>query len=150
MLKFLCYLTTCACVICDSGLSFYVYMVCWSQVKNLLTVHPEDEMPVKNVTIRRIPRSIFIAEIACLLKLITIEELPFHPFWWFLYGHRVPETMPLYDILNEFQKGHSHMAVVVRQSNKRGDHSADNSNRDSKFMFSIVHRQWTALAVNWS
>lgn len=28
---------------------------------------------------------------------------------------RVPETMPLYDILNEFQKGHSHMAVVVRQ-----------------------------------
>lgn len=27
---------------------------------------------------------------------------------------RVSETMPLYDILNEFQKGHSHMAVVVR------------------------------------
>ncbi|KAL6012863.1 DUF21 domain-containing protein [Asimina triloba] len=26
---------------------------------------------------------------------------------------RVPEDMPLYDILNEFQKGHSHMAVVV-------------------------------------
>ncbi|KAK3012004.1 hypothetical protein RJ639_011262, partial [Escallonia herrerae] len=54
--------------------------------KNLLTIHPEDETPVKNVTIRRIPR--------------------------------VPETMPLYDILNEFQKGHSHMAVVVRQCNK--------------------------------
>ncbi|CAA0807423.1 DUF21 domain-containing protein [Striga hermonthica] len=31
---------------------------------------------------------------------------------------RVAETMPLYDILNEFQKGHSHMAVVVRQSTK--------------------------------
>lgn len=30
------------------------------------------------------------------------------------YG-RVSETMPLYDILNEFQKGHSHMAVVIRQ-----------------------------------
>lgn len=28
---------------------------------------------------------------------------------------RVPETMPLYDILNDFQKGHSHMAVVVRE-----------------------------------
>nr|GMD05177.1 DUF21 domain-containing protein At4g33700-like [Ipomoea batatas] len=55
-------------------------------VKNLLTVHPEDNIPVKNVTIRRIPR--------------------------------VLETMPLDDILNEFQKGHSHMAVVVRQSNK--------------------------------
>ncbi|KAL0365263.1 UNVERIFIED_CONTAM: DUF21 domain-containing protein [Sesamum angustifolium] len=52
-------------------------------VKNLLTIHPEDEVPVKSVTIRRIPR--------------------------------VPETIPLYDILNEFQKGHSHMAVVVRQ-----------------------------------
>ncbi|KAF3439099.1 hypothetical protein FNV43_RR17374 [Rhamnella rubrinervis] len=52
-------------------------------VKNLLAIHPSDEVPVKKVTIRRIPR--------------------------------VPETMPLYDILNEFQKGHSHMAVVVRQ-----------------------------------
>ncbi|OAY78860.1 DUF21 domain-containing protein, partial [Ananas comosus] len=54
-------------------------------VKNLLSIHPDDEVPVKNVTIRKIPR--------------------------------VPEDMPLYDILNEFQKGHSHMAVVVKQSN---------------------------------
>ncbi|PON92174.1 CBS domain containing protein [Trema orientale] len=53
--------------------------------KNLLTIHPDDEVPVKRVAIRKIPR--------------------------------VPETMPLYDILNEFQKGHSHMAVVVRQQN---------------------------------
>ncbi|CAI0453621.1 unnamed protein product [Linum tenue] len=43
-------------------------------VKNLLTIHPEDATPVKNVTVRRIPR-------------------------------------------NEFQKGHSHMAVVVRKCN---------------------------------
>ncbi|KAK1439981.1 hypothetical protein QVD17_05806 [Tagetes erecta] len=55
-------------------------------VKNLLTIHPEDEIPVRRVTIRKIPR--------------------------------VPETLPLYDILNEFQKGHSHMAVVVRQYHK--------------------------------
>ncbi|XP_015893345.1 DUF21 domain-containing protein At2g14520 isoform X3 [Ziziphus jujuba] len=55
-------------------------------VKNLLTIHPQDEVPVKTVTIRRIPR--------------------------------VLETLPLYDILNEFQKGHSHMAVVIRRSNK--------------------------------
>ncbi|CAN1167562.1 DUF21 domain-containing protein At2g14520 [Linum perenne] len=54
--------------------------------KNLLTINPEDATPVKNVTIRRIPR--------------------------------VPDSMPLYDILNEFQKGHSHMAVVVRKFNK--------------------------------
>lgn len=62
-------------------------------VKNLLTIHPEDEVPVKNVTIRRIPR--------------------------------VPETLPLYDILNEFQKGHSHMAVVVRRHNKIVDESSE-------------------------
>ncbi|XP_013622124.1 PREDICTED: DUF21 domain-containing protein At2g14520 [Brassica oleracea var. oleracea] len=55
-------------------------------VKNLLTINPDDETQVKNVTIRRIPR--------------------------------VPETLPLYDILNEFQKGHSHMAVVVKQCDK--------------------------------
>ncbi|XP_060168029.1 DUF21 domain-containing protein At4g33700 isoform X1 [Lycium barbarum] len=60
-------------------------------VKNLLTVHPEDGTPVKNVTIRRIPR--------------------------------VPDSMHLDDILNEFQKGHSHMAVVVRQCNKDMDAS---------------------------
>ncbi|XP_071931041.1 DUF21 domain-containing protein At2g14520 isoform X2 [Coffea arabica] len=64
-------------------------------VKNLLTIPPEDEIPVKSVTIRRIPR--------------------------------VPETMPLYDILNEFQKGHSHMAAVVRQSNMVGEQPHNNS-----------------------
>ncbi|XP_047315172.1 DUF21 domain-containing protein At2g14520-like [Impatiens glandulifera] len=58
-------------------------------VKNLLTIHSEDEVPVKSVTIRRIPR--------------------------------VLETQPLYDILNEFQKGHSHMAVVVRKCVKTKD-----------------------------
>ncbi|KAA3482185.1 DUF21 domain-containing protein isoform X1 [Gossypium australe] len=66
-------------------------------VKNLLTVHPEDEVPVKSVTIRRIPR--------------------------------VQETLPLYDILNEFQKGHSHMAVVVRQCNKADQPPFSNSSR---------------------
>ncbi|XP_057418482.1 DUF21 domain-containing protein At4g33700-like isoform X2 [Lotus japonicus] len=63
-------------------------------VKNLLTIHPEDEVPVKSVTIRRIPR--------------------------------VPESMPLYDILNEFQKGHSHMAVVVRRCDKNQQQSSEN------------------------
>ncbi|TYH17632.1 hypothetical protein ES288_A05G206300v1 [Gossypium darwinii] len=31
---------------------------------------------------------------------------------------RVPEDMPLYDILNEFQKGHSHIAVVYKDLNE--------------------------------
>ncbi|XP_027346011.1 DUF21 domain-containing protein At4g33700-like isoform X2 [Abrus precatorius] len=64
-------------------------------VKNLLTVHPEDEAPVKSVTIRRIPR--------------------------------VPESMPLYDILNEFQKGHSHMAVVVSRCDKTKQQTPNNN-----------------------
>lgn len=27
---------------------------------------------------------------------------------------RVHENLPLYDILNQFQQGHSHMAVVIK------------------------------------
>lgn len=48
--------------------------------------------------------------------------------------------MPLYDILNEFQKGHSHMAVVVRQSNKVEGNSANNGNGYGELIFGIVHR----------
>ncbi|KAI8540400.1 hypothetical protein RHMOL_Rhmol09G0260800 [Rhododendron molle] len=51
-------------------------------VKNLIKCHPEDETPIRNLTIRRIPR--------------------------------VRDSLPLYEILNQFQKGHSHMAVVVK------------------------------------
>lgn len=35
--------------------------------------------------------------------------------------------MPLYDILNEFQKGHSHMAVVVRHCDKTKQQSSYNN-----------------------
>lgn len=34
---------------------------------------------------------------------------------------RVSENMPLYDILNEFQKGHSHIAVVYKDLNESKD-----------------------------
>uniref|UniRef100_A0A1D1YDY9 DUF21 domain-containing protein At5g52790 n=1 Tax=Anthurium amnicola TaxID=1678845 RepID=A0A1D1YDY9_9ARAE len=57
-------------------------------VKNLITCRPEDEVPIRNVTIRKIPR--------------------------------VPDDLPLYDMLNEFQKGHSHMAVVVKGTKDTG------------------------------
>ncbi|KAL5210208.1 hypothetical protein ABZP36_005831 [Zizania latifolia] len=57
-------------------------------VKNLITCLPEDEVPIRNVTIRKIPR--------------------------------VADDLPLYDILNEFQKGHSHMAVVIRRIKEAG------------------------------
>ncbi|KAL8250946.1 hypothetical protein R6Q59_034639 [Mikania micrantha] len=55
-------------------------------VKNLLTINPADCVPVKNITLRLIPR--------------------------------VSDTMPLYDILNEFQKGLSHIAVVIQHPNQ--------------------------------
>lgn len=35
-----------------------------------------------------------------------------------VYIDRVPSDMPLYDILNEFQKGSSHMAAVVKAKGK--------------------------------
>ncbi|KAF3446313.1 hypothetical protein FNV43_RR11492 [Rhamnella rubrinervis] len=34
---------------------------------------------------------------------------------------RVSENMPLYDILNEFQKGHSHIAVVYKDINEKAE-----------------------------
>ncbi|XP_022740102.1 DUF21 domain-containing protein At2g14520-like [Durio zibethinus] len=40
--------------------------------------------------------------------------------------------MPLYDILNEFRKGHSHMAVVVKQNNKTEHTASEHLNRDVK------------------
>lgn len=36
----------------------------------------------------------------------------------FYQGSRLPADMPLYDILNEFQKGSSHMAAVVKAKGK--------------------------------
>ncbi|XP_050212645.1 DUF21 domain-containing protein At1g47330 isoform X2 [Mercurialis annua] len=63
-------------------------------IKNLLTVDPEDAVPLRKMIVRKIPR--------------------------------VSEDMPLYDILNEFQKGHSHLAVVYKDLNAK----TETSNRD--------------------
>ncbi|KAJ8536817.1 hypothetical protein K7X08_035218 [Anisodus acutangulus] len=55
-------------------------------VKNLIKCRTENEVPIKDLTIRSIPK--------------------------------VPDSLPLYDLLNQFQKGHSHMAVVVNRITK--------------------------------
>ncbi|KAK2988719.1 hypothetical protein RJ640_020984 [Escallonia rubra] len=55
-------------------------------VKSLLTVDPDNAVPLRRMILRKIPR--------------------------------VSENMPLYDILNEFQKGHSHIAVVYKDLNE--------------------------------
>ncbi|GFY86163.1 methyltransferase, putative [Actinidia rufa] len=67
-------------------------------VKNLLTVDPEDAVPVRKMLIRKIPR--------------------------------VSENMPLYDILNEFQKGHSHIAIVYKDLN--GTKMASKEDKEGK------------------
>ncbi|KAL6123177.1 hypothetical protein ACLB2K_075700 [Fragaria x ananassa] len=70
--------------------------------KNLIFCRPEDETPVKYMTIRRIPR--------------------------------VYNNWPLYDILNQFRKGHSHMAAVVRNKkdvNRQREIDARSSRLDS-------------------
>ncbi|XP_028762205.1 DUF21 domain-containing protein At4g14240-like [Neltuma alba] len=41
---------------------------------------------------------------------------------------RVPSDMPLYDILNEFQKGSSHMAAVVKVNKERNNTQAGGEN----------------------
>ncbi|KAG9157003.1 hypothetical protein Leryth_009045 [Lithospermum erythrorhizon] len=43
---------------------------------------------------------------------------------------RVPADMPLYDILNEFQKGSSHMAAVVKVKDKDPHLTGDGQNTD--------------------
>ncbi|KAB1204905.1 hypothetical protein CJ030_MR7G015261, partial [Morella rubra] len=52
-------------------------------VKNLIKFRREDETPIKDLVVRRIPR--------------------------------IHDCLPLYDLLNEFQKRHSHMAVVIKR-----------------------------------
>ncbi|CAA6657673.1 unnamed protein product [Spirodela intermedia] len=87
-------------------------------VKNLLYIHPTDEVPVMNVTIRKIPR--------------------------------VTEDRPLYDILNEFQKGHSHMAVVVKQihpTEQPGMHADGGKNEEKNVKLEIDGHRPNELSV---
>ncbi|XP_056694331.1 DUF21 domain-containing protein At2g14520 isoform X2 [Spinacia oleracea] len=70
-------------------------------VKNLVICRPEDETPIRNLTIRKISR-----------------------FY---------DQLPLYDILNLFQKGHSHMGVVVRKQDVK-----DMSDATSNSAISVV------------
>ncbi|XP_023552286.1 DUF21 domain-containing protein At5g52790 [Cucurbita pepo subsp. pepo] len=66
-------------------------------VKDLIKFDPQDETPIRNLTIRKVPR--------------------------------VHENLPLYDILNQFQQGHSHMAVVIK-SHKEAREPADSKTAD--------------------
>lgn len=53
------------------------------------------------------------------LLVITYVLLSLEKYEILMHGYyRVPADMPLYDILNEFQKGSSHMAAVVKVKEK--------------------------------
>ncbi|KAJ9545873.1 hypothetical protein OSB04_025580 [Centaurea solstitialis] len=58
-------------------------------VKSLIKLRPEDEAPIKSLSIRKIPR--------------------------------IHECLPLYEMLNLFQKGHCHMAAIVRNKSSLND-----------------------------
>lgn len=58
----------------------------------------------------------------------TLRNIDSHT-WCF----RVPADMPLYDILNEFQKGSSHMAAVEKVSKKGCNLPSDQAGGENKF-----------------
>ncbi|XP_037426515.1 DUF21 domain-containing protein At2g14520-like isoform X1 [Triticum dicoccoides] len=85
-------------------------------VKNLLTCRPEDEVPTRHVTIRKIPR--------------------------------VADDLPLYDILNEFQKGHSHMAVVVKRTKEEGASVEKNNSFTADYKMTNGHAHADGLGLS--
>ncbi|XWS50446.1 hypothetical protein CRYUN_Cryun12cG0088500 [Craigia yunnanensis] len=76
-------------------------------VKNLIKRRPEDETPIRDLTIRSIPR--------------------------------VHDRLPLYDILNQFQEGHSHMAVVVKCKNDKTNEIAESEKNKSSIPEKKIH-----------
>ncbi|KAI3669729.1 hypothetical protein L6452_41098 [Arctium lappa] len=77
-------------------------------VKNLMTINPADCVPIKNITLRLIPR--------------------------------VSDTMPLYDILNEFQKGLSHIAAVIQLPSQTTQQST--TKRSSEVRVDILNESY--------
>ncbi|XVF53527.1 hypothetical protein PTKIN_Ptkin05aG0106100 [Pterospermum kingtungense] len=71
-------------------------------VKNLIKRRSEDETPIRDLTIRSIPR--------------------------------VHDRLPLYDILNQFQEGHSHMAVVVKCNSDSTNEIAESAKNKSSMI----------------
>ncbi|XP_052186783.1 DUF21 domain-containing protein At5g52790-like isoform X4 [Diospyros lotus] len=79
-------------------------------VKNLIKCRFEDETPIRNLTIRRIPR--------------------------------VLDSVPLYEILCQFQKGQSHMAVVVKSKHNTKDFAEISIAKNDRFKTNIDSTSW--------
>ena len=57
---------------------------------------------------------------------------------------RVSENMPLYVLLNEFQKGHSHMAVVVGEHGSQIEQPSTENPTDGKHqLYAMVCHVYT-------
>ncbi|KAK4283018.1 hypothetical protein QN277_000021 [Acacia crassicarpa] len=84
-------------------------------VKNLVFCRPEDETPIKNMIIRKIPR--------------------------------VYENWPLYEMLTQFKKGHSHMAVVLKE-NKNRENTADQNTSTHTFLNVIRDKRSNRVQIN--
>jgi metal transporter CNNM len=61
----------------------------------------------------------------------------------------VADDLPLYDILNEFQKGHSHMAVVVKRTKEAGasTEKQKSTTADYKINPKDAHADGTCLLI---
>ncbi|XP_028801413.1 DUF21 domain-containing protein At2g14520-like [Neltuma alba] len=82
-------------------------------VKNLLFCRPEEETPIRHLTVRRIPR--------------------------------VGEDWPLYDILTQFKKGQSHMAVVMKNQKDTRTTSID-----ARVGASIEKGDYVSISTDWN
>ncbi|XP_028124353.1 DUF21 domain-containing protein At5g52790-like [Camellia sinensis] len=60
------------------------------------------------------------------IKILTIRRIP-----------RVGDSLPLYDILNQFQNGHSHMAAVVKSKHNVKDSAGNATDKNDMIMINI-------------
>ncbi|CAL5387747.1 unnamed protein product [Camellia sinensis] len=60
------------------------------------------------------------------IKILTIRRIP-----------RVEDSLPLYDILNQFQKRHSHMAAVVKSKHNVKDTAGNATDKNDMIMINI-------------
>ncbi|CAL5323233.1 unnamed protein product [Camellia sinensis] len=60
------------------------------------------------------------------IRILTIRRIP-----------RVGDSLPLYDILNQFQKGHSHMAAVVKSKHNVKDSAGNATDKNGMITINI-------------
>ncbi|CAN6569502.1 unnamed protein product [Malus baccata var. baccata] len=85
-------------------------------INSKLNIRPEDETPIKYLTIRRIPR--------------------------------VYDNSPLYDVLQQFHKGHSHMVAVVKSNKDTNSRSLSTLAEGRGLNFSHEQKERLSISVD--